>query len=101
MHRAYFQRDFQRALDICLSYLDGVQDGKIVLEGNSTARERELLDIAIKASLHLRNIPVAIDLAGRSVNRCTAHPALGYSAAEAYLLGSRPRGTFCIFPMDF
>lgn len=69
--------------------------GSIPIEGKADARERELLDIAMKCAIRLRDKDPqrAGVLADQSKHKWSPHSSISATAAEAYLVSGRPRGT--------
>jgi hypothetical protein len=88
---AYFQKNYRRALDLCLAYLDGVQNGSISLDAASV-RDREYYDVALRACVHMSEIPTGLSLAERSKNVWKGHPSLAMTSAEIYNRAESPRG---------
>ncbi|KAF8754254.1 hypothetical protein RHS01_06449 [Rhizoctonia solani] len=54
------------------------------------ARDRELLDTALRCAIKLNDKSTALALADASRSRWTNNPGLGYTAGEAYIFASRP-----------
>ncbi len=81
--------DYQLALSLCLAYFNGVQNGDIIITGNGAAREKELLDIAIKSAIRIGSEEQAYSLALRAL----PHPTLTGPIAEALIFSNHPRGT--------
>ena len=93
MQEAYTHQEYQRALDLCLAYLNGVEEGKIVLEGAGAARDREYFDTALRTCLRLPDLETGLTLIGRSRHLWKANYVVGISAARIYIALGRPRGT--------
>ncbi|KAF8320962.1 uncharacterized protein EI90DRAFT_3035108 [Cantharellus anzutake] len=86
-HAAYLKKDYHLALSWCLAYLDGVRGGNIIVSGNSSAREKELFDIAIRSAIRSGSKDQAYHLASRALS----HPTLSASIAEAFIFSGHPR----------
>lgn len=96
IQEAYVDHQYQRALDLCIIYLDGVEDGSIKLEGNGSARERECYDIALRCCNKLAAVRETLGpkLVERSQHLWKAHYTIGISAADVYLSIRRPQGVY-------
>lgn len=92
IQRLYHQRKYKEALDLTISFLDKMEAGSIPVEGKADARDRELLDIAMKCAIRLRDPTTSNMTADRSKHRWGPHSSISATAAEAYIIGGRPRG---------
>jgi len=93
IQEAYFNHEYQRALDLCLAYLNGVEEGEIVLEGAGSARDREYFDIALRTCLRLPDLETGLKLVERSRHLWKTYYVIGMSAARIHVALGRPRGT--------
>lgn len=122
VQRLFLQRSYDAALKLAIQVLvaSGIHlDPLLVLVDTNVpalpkneAREREMLDVAIRCALKLDNPKTAAKLAESTRERVspsnllndlgphscqwTNCPGLGYTAGEAFVLASRPLGTFFI-----
>ncbi|CAE6462882.1 unnamed protein product [Rhizoctonia solani] len=101
VQRLYLQRSYKQAQTLAFHILfaAGVQLDPAVLGDNvnangtlpkNEARDRELLDTALRCAIKLNDKSTALALADASRSRWTNNPGLGYTAGEAYIFASRP-----------
>ncbi|KAB5594829.1 hypothetical protein CTheo_1644 [Ceratobasidium theobromae] len=100
VQRLFLQRSYDAALKLAIQVLvaSGIHlDPLLVLVDTNVpalpkneAREREMLDVAIRCALKLDNPKTAAKLAESTRERWTNCPGLGYTAGEAFVLASRP-----------
>ncbi|QRW17643.1 hypothetical protein RhiXN_02567 [Rhizoctonia solani] len=102
VQRLYLQRSYKQAqiLAFHILFAAGVQLDPAVLGDNANgtygtlpkneARDRELLDTALRCAIKLNDKSTALALADASRSRWTNNPGLGYTAGEAYIFASRP-----------
>ncbi|GAB1521641.1 hypothetical protein RhiTH_004738 [Rhizoctonia solani] len=102
--RVYLQRSYKQAqiLAFHILFAAGVQLDPALLGDNvnangtygtlpkNEARDRELLDTALRCAIKLNDKSTALALADASRSRWTNNPGLGYTAGEAYIFASRP-----------
>ncbi|KAF8688997.1 hypothetical protein RHS03_09409, partial [Rhizoctonia solani] len=104
VQRLYLQRSYKQAqiLAFHILFAAGVQLDPAVLGDNvnangtygtlpkNEARDREMLDTALRCAIKLNDKSTALALADTSRSRWTNNPGLGYTAGEAYIFASRP-----------
>ncbi|CCO30712.1 hypothetical protein BN14_04742 [Rhizoctonia solani AG-1 IB] len=102
VQRLYLQRSYKQAQTLALEILlaAGVQLDPLLGDATATAaggalpkneaRDREMLDVAIRCAIKLDDKPTALALAEASRSRWTNNPGLGHTAGEAYLFADRP-----------
>ncbi|KAH7342091.1 hypothetical protein B0J17DRAFT_746337 [Rhizoctonia solani] len=99
VQRLYLQRSYKQAQTLALELLlaAGVQLdpglGTPTPGGTlpkNEARDREMLDTALRCSIKLDDKPTALQLADASRSRWTNNPGLGHTAGEAFLFANKP-----------
>ncbi|CAE6427820.1 unnamed protein product [Rhizoctonia solani] len=99
VQRLYLQRSYKQAQTLALEILfaAGIQLDPLLGDANTggtlpknEARDREMLDTAIRCAIKLDDKPTALALAEASRSRWTNNPGLGHTAGEAYLFTNRP-----------
>ncbi|CUA67253.1 hypothetical protein RSOLAG22IIIB_07299 [Rhizoctonia solani] len=104
VQRLYLQRAYKQsqalALDVlsaagdpALGHLLHIQDPRPAPAGilpKNEARDREMLDTAIRCAIHLDDPTGAVQLAEASRSRWTNNPGLGYTAGKALMFANKP-----------
>ncbi|KAG9122605.1 hypothetical protein FRC07_000952, partial [Ceratobasidium sp. 392] len=108
VQRLYLQKSYAAALQLAVEVLyaggveldltDGIttslnhnidENDRGTLPKNE-ARDREMLDVAIRCAIKLGDRNAAIDLARATRSRWANSPGLGYTAGEAFVFAGRP-----------
>ncbi|CAE7230149.1 unnamed protein product [Rhizoctonia solani] len=99
VQRLYLQRSYKQAQTLALEILDaagvqlptlGTRNKNIPSLPKNEARDREMLDTAIRCAIKLEDATMAVELADASRSRWTNNPGLGHTAGEAFLFGNKP-----------
>ncbi|QRW03883.1 hypothetical protein RhiLY_02882 [Ceratobasidium sp. AG-Ba] len=99
VQRLYLQKSYEAALQLALEVLQAsgidvptlpITPVRATLAKNE-ARDREMLDVAIRCAVKLRDQNRAASLAKATRDRWTNSPGLAYTAGEALVVANEPR----------
>ncbi|CAE6427579.1 unnamed protein product [Rhizoctonia solani] len=101
VQRLYLQRSYKQAQTLALEILLAARVQLDPALGNlnthtggtlpkNEARDREMLDTAIRCSIKLDDKTTAVQLAEVTRSRWTNNPGLGHTAGEAFLFANKP-----------
>ncbi|KDQ14902.1 hypothetical protein BOTBODRAFT_44403 [Botryobasidium botryosum FD-172 SS1] len=91
IQRLYLQKEYEKCLERVLGFLDLLSSESFPPEGKGDAREREMLDIAMRCTIKSGNVVQAGLLADRSRPKWRSLAGIAATAGEAYIVAQRPR----------